>query len=377
LEGQIPQQEEQTIEKEQQKFVCKYCGAEFKSLPELGVHSRKCDKRPKKEMEEEEERYASELFEEPKTPEQILEEVLRQHGIKESFISYAVSRSQRLGGIHPQDLWTMLRDLDSGVKSEKQIRYIVDDYYAALQAEAMKAQQAGAPISYPISKPSPPSYPRYPPQPYQPYQTQPYQPPSYYGTSYPTYQPATSYSPYPPQTYTGMPPQTLTIEDVRRIIKEEWREDRLDKLEKEMVALKKDIPQMIQEAMKQFAPSAVQVGITKEEIEQILKDREKDIYIKHLEERNKMFEEKLKEIMDKLKSTPQVIKVGEYSRDEMKLLSEGLQHLNNLLQGRQPLQTIGKIVIDLVGREETLKREREKVEGGVGVESYLPPELVE
>ena len=60
------------------------------------------------------------LFERPKSPHEVLEEILRSYNINEDFIRIAVRRSKIMGGLHPTTLRQMLTTMKiSGVKDRE------------------------------------------------------------------------------------------------------------------------------------------------------------------------------------------------------------------------------------------------------------------
>lgn len=83
------------------------------------------------------------LFRKERTPAEIVEEVLREHGTKDSFIDYVVRKTERRGGLYPEQLRDMLRSLDSGIKQKSEMEYVVGDYYEAVQAEHDRTRDTG------------------------------------------------------------------------------------------------------------------------------------------------------------------------------------------------------------------------------------------
>jgi uncharacterized Zn finger protein (UPF0148 family) len=379
MEGEVPEKKEgeEIPLKKEGEYYCPYCGAgPFKYPYSLGGHLRKCEKKPR--TEEEEERRAEERrgppFIAPKSPEEVLEEVLRQHGLKEEFIQYAVQRSKMFGGIHPNDLWNMLQDMDAGLKSKGQIKYIVEDYTAALMREQMLAQERGLRISYPLFKSeTPQAYTGILP-PHPPSTSQPVFVPSQ-TTSYPAYQ-------LYPSTHTTPAHPPISIEDIRKMVAEQIgalnQEKRIDELEKRLALLERTLPQQIEESVKRAIPIEMfhERGMTKEEIEAILAQREKDAYIKYLEERNKDLIEQFKQLRERVEqelNRPVLPSEKRYSRDEVQLLADAL----TMLSQKQPIKDLGEIVIRLIpGGGTRAPPTLEKV-GEAGIISKLPPELVE
>jgi len=342
---------------------------------------------PRREIEEEG------LFPKPKPHYVILEETLRIHRLKEDFIQYAVDRAKRTGGIHPNELWNLLTDLNSGIKSKAHAKYIVEDYYAALQKEAMKARDMGMRISYPISLGGEPFEPSYPLPPVTP--ATPRREPGYYGQRYPvssypaTQRPGYGYG-YPPQ-------QLLTPEQVAEMInkalEKKRTEDQIQELRertiqleskvKEMVAQKFDeIKKLIEE--KPSGPIVPPNVVTAEQLMEILEKKDKDAYIKYLEQRSKDQEEFMKRLLDKYEKTIEelrkkaekpVISTQGYQRDEVKLLADLAQAAN--LSERRPLREI-RILLQHAGGETVREKapKREKVEGEGSIYDYLPEDLV-
>ena len=91
------------------------------------------------------------IIRKPKTPEQVLKEVLEMFGVKPEFIKLAVIRSKRVGGLHPTDLRHMLYAFkNSGVNDKETAAYIADEYYYALMEEKRKAEELGINMTYPL-----------------------------------------------------------------------------------------------------------------------------------------------------------------------------------------------------------------------------------
>jgi len=253
---------------EKSTFKCPHCGAEVDHLVKIGkVPIPQCpvckktiskklvpegfpveiiESKPKPKPKPKEEplifegtREEEGLFPGPKPHYVILEEVLRIHRLKEDFIQYAVNKAKRTpGGIHPNVLWNMLVDLNSGIKSKAHAKYIVEDYYAALQKEATKARDLGMPINYPIAigEPLQPVAAGLP--------TPPRQETGYYAQRYST----RTYQGYPYQTYL-QPQQGITLQQVQEMIQkmiiDQQRQRELQELREKTIRLESKVKEMI------------------------------------------------------------------------------------------------------------------------------------
>ena len=91
-----------------------------------------------------------ELVDRPKTPEEVLREVLEEYGIPKKFIDFAVKRSQRVGGLHPAELEQMLLMIKfSGVRDKGTASFVASDYAYALKQEEEKAKRMKETYPYP------------------------------------------------------------------------------------------------------------------------------------------------------------------------------------------------------------------------------------
>lgn len=412
MTGNIPENKEKTTENQpKKKYKCKYCGAEFDELWQLGRHIQsehkdKIKKKPKKLPEEKpEEKHKEEsLFEKPKSPDQILNEVLEEHQVNPRFIEYAVSRAKRLGGLHPMELQKMLTDLKSGIETKAEAQYIVDDYYFALQKEQEKANKLGYRISYPLSfrrgEEQSPFYGMGMGGYQSPYQTG-YQTPR---TGYTT--PQTGYSPYQQPYYQ---PQLsidqiakLIDDKVSKIVEKQKEEERIQKMQENF---EKQIKEMREEFKEQIntlisvnqQPS--QPVINKEDLENMQKQFQQMLEKKALEDKVKLQEEKaklqeqlfqaklnqdaekieiLKNSLDELSKkieearTPIQLSSEGYTRDEYRIIADAM----NLVGQKSPIRELGKIVINLQPREQTSEKPLEKVEGE-DIMNLVPKELME
>jgi len=307
--------EEKTVE----GFPCPSCGVpqtEFLYNPRKRgwVYCQSCKKYVRKkgipdeyikivERLPDEEEEEEEVWKRPRSPTELLEEILDEYGVKEKAKRIILRKSERMGGLHPNTVYNLLRDLDTGLP-DKAIHYLTDDYYWALQQEQRKAQQMGVRVVYPLGPIEEPvvepryegayGYPRR--------ETYPYYPPSY-EPRYPV-GPRYEYPQPPARTHRpsyGYPQaQALTAEDVRRII----REERMRELEKTKYdELMEKIAKLAEEvkALKERPPTPIVPPnvVTKEELEK----REKDAYIKTLEKTVESMKEtvaKYEQMIDKI-----------------------------------------------------------------------------
>jgi len=344
-----------------------------------------------------------ELFEEPKSPHEVLREVLTEHGLNEAFIEYAVKRSERLGGIHPADLQGMLRDMKSGVSKASQIKYIVEDYYYALQRESERAKKLGRAFSYPLfpkgEERRPPAY-GYPPG----YPEYGYYPPEYY-------YPPEGYGRYPPMRPYYYPPpkreEGLTKEDVKKVVEEAVKakksEEEVKDLRERLIKLESGLNERIKQAVEptlkeikekletlpaQIQPTTPPDVVTKKDLEEAIEKKYKSEYVKVLEEHSKRLEKQLEEErkffrseIDKLRekieeagkpTTP--ISTEGYRRDEVRLLADAM----NILGQKEPMKWIYKGMTIMVKPTLEEKPAEEMPKGeGADVLSLLPKEMVE
>ena len=347
------------------------------------------------------------LFKRAKTASEVLEDVLADHSLKSDFIDYATKRSERLGGIHPNELWNMLSDMSSGVKSKSHIKYIVDDYYYALQQEQEKARQMGARVSYPLRfgreaetvGPYPerfgyeePYGPMYPPSPYR--TRKGYTPPRGYRQAF------------------GWQPPPLSKDDIEEIFERRFEEkakrDELTKLSEKVADMPEQTRKMVEDTIEKLKPKEPATPpnvITAEQLEknmenmmktwsETLKERDTNAYIKYLESHSKdlkdiqektleAYKEDRKEWAEERKKILEKIEEGKkyvppstegYRRDETRLLADGVQ----ILGQKSPLKELGGIFIQFMKKpgEET-PPEREKVPGKTSILDLVPKEYIE
>lgn len=160
--------------KKAKTFTCKYCEEpqeEFlyniekrgwAKCPNCGKHMRVSNipddlitrvEPETKQMEEdfeEEEETRRVPFRRPRPPHLVLNDILKEFGVKSSARTLIVRRCKRAGEIHPTDLQRMLRDLDSGVKG-KETSYIAEEYYYALESESQEQAEYSGRRTYPRS----------------------------------------------------------------------------------------------------------------------------------------------------------------------------------------------------------------------------------
>lgn len=167
-------EEEEEKEGSEEGFPCPHCGKPHEAYLLIGkIRSPRCPTchrliKPglipekyimhvdKKEVRERKEKYPElyerkeenisgikSIFPEVREPWMILRDVLQYHGLKEDFIGYAVRKCKSKEVLHPMELRHMLEDLDSGIKTKRQVEYIVNDYIESLYAEREKAESRG------------------------------------------------------------------------------------------------------------------------------------------------------------------------------------------------------------------------------------------
>ena len=85
------------------------------------------------------------LFERPKTPCEVLQEVLEEFALRDEFKHAMIRRCERNNGMHPVELLHYLVSMKSGVKTQGEAQFIAEEYAAALRAEMEKARQLNMP----------------------------------------------------------------------------------------------------------------------------------------------------------------------------------------------------------------------------------------
>jgi len=234
-----PEQVETKPKKKRKKkksvFTCKYCGENFDTMYELGVHSRKCEKRKEALRAEREKEEPLSPYKTEADANEILEKILKRHPDITARVRDEVMDWARLKGmLHPTELPYILSSM-KGV-SPQTANIIAAKYSLALQ----QAQQGGKIIPYPLA-----TAPTTPQQPWIPSPTTPTSvPPSIpRPTTTPVTTPQTPYFQQPttptPQPYQPYQPYyqqpQLRPEDIKRMIREELRilEERLKPKEQE------------------------------------------------------------------------------------------------------------------------------------------------
>ena len=422
---------------ERQEYVCPVCGepvpyfltkrrSTYAKCPKCGKSFRRKEVPPEslkfidelrppakpaaEEEREEEEEGGISLFERPKPPHKVLEEVLREFGVNEKFIEIAVKRSRRIGGIHPTDLRNMLwamRSL-SGVRDRETAAYIADEYALALQAEQRKAQELGLNISYPIG----PSGRR----------------DSYYISDYglsPSYSRPPTFTSvstgagygYGQPRYSAPQAQPLTREEIAMMIRQALEEKRtreeLQELRESQIRLQQETQMQLMKIQQEFQKQILQLAesfkdtmqttiekilesqknvVTTDKLAEILEKREKDAYLRYLEKKSeddrKMIEMLLKHYEKKFEEFKKLLEEKErhkaaegYKTDEMRLAAEAMHRVADVIEKKQPLKVIVEALPAVQRQQQT---EAKKIEAGekaeesaTVLEKMLPPELVE
>lgn len=228
---------------EKEIYKCKYCGAVFKTLPELGTHSRMCTLALKAKIEKAEAtgKATPSLYKEEVDPKEILRNILEKYpGLtnREAIIEEVMDWVRLKDFLHPMELQTLLTQLAGVPKNAPAI--IAQKYSLALQKASRENPQIQnlLMIGYQRYQQSQvaPIYPEFIPA------TQPYQP-----------MPMWHY----PQPQTQMPTQTqiqpqkvLSEYDVARIVQEQLerskRGDELIKLRDEIKNLSEDYAGLVE-----------------------------------------------------------------------------------------------------------------------------------
>jgi len=354
-------------------------------------------KREEAEEEEEErgrrreEREEEGLFHRAREPDEVLEEVLSEHHLNDEFIDYAVRRSKREGGVHPMELQAMIEDMKSGVKTPKEIPYIIEDYYSALQAEQEKAREHGLRISYPLRRGERTriggvglereredlglgrrewrGYDRY------------------------------------REAYGAEGPAPLTRDDVvdlmEKVLDRKEREDRLTSIEKQMIQQRADTEKSIDVKFGELkdllaAQQAKKVepeGLSRQELLEALDKRDKDAQLRYLETKSRDDKERTDKLVDALdkervaakereeklldkieeisRSRPSISTEG-YNKDETRLVADALQ----ILGQKTPIRDAGKIVVEFIKPTTEATPPKRERSGESGIASLLPSEYV-
>jgi F0F1-type ATP synthase membrane subunit b/b' len=85
----------------------------------------------------------------PPTATDILRDILEEYGVKDEAKRIILRKSERLGGLDPNALYDLLRDLNTGIP-DKAIHHLTDDYYWALRNAERQAREMGARVRYPL-----------------------------------------------------------------------------------------------------------------------------------------------------------------------------------------------------------------------------------
>lgn len=209
------------------------------------------------------------IFVRPKTPTEILRDVLTDFKLNRDFIERMVKRSERFGFIHPTDLRNYLLTLKSGIKpgNYQEANYIADEYFYALQMEERKSmQQANADRIYPVggSETTPP----------------PYSPPGYgrFGGRYSRYDYSIGelYRRVPPRFSNDVPATTTPAEDkltkediammIREVLEDKKRDDEIAALKESMMEFQAQVAEAISSLTENKGKS--EIDILREEMKE-------------------------------------------------------------------------------------------------------------
>ena len=322
------------------------------------------------------------LFERPKTPHEVLEEILKEFGVNELFIRHAVRRSERIGGIHPTDLVNMLINLRSGVKSRAEAEYIAEEYYHALMNEQRKAERMGVRVSYPIEFRREAGF-----GPAMPlgFEERGIQPPSIrprytYGRqtwSQPQAQPMYGVQPQYGQPLT----EQRVIELVDKIMRRREEERRIDQLERELTNLRAEIDRKLTELVADIreALSSRETPpdmVTKKDLELM----QKETQLRYLEDRLKLERElseaernRIKNEIERLREEVNRLRTIEgWKSDAYRFAHAIVRDTTEYLREAQPLKTALKVAVG--GVEERPPR---RVPAKSTLAEKVPPEYLE
>lgn len=308
----------------------------------------------------------SDLWKRPKSATEVLREVLEDHGLRPDFVEYASKRSERMGGLHPNELWSLLTDMDSGVKTKAHARYVVDDYYFALQQEQAKAREAGARASYPLRMGEAEPLPFY-----SSFHEQ---------TPYPTYEALPvrkqPYEPYPRRDYGRAPTREEVREWITQALEEKRKRDELSELKEKIASL--------ESSLRAQAPST---GLTREELQQALEAHRRDEEARLMRERLEMErelrkverEELLKRVEDLAKRVEEGRSVhippAQYSDSKIQFADTIARGLIPELGRRMPVKWVIEAIPTLTG-EQRSPPPIAPPSGKYKIEDFVSPEYV-
>ncbi len=332
-----------------------------------------------------------ELFERPKDPCQVLAEILEAYGLSKTFTDWMIRRCERVGYLHPLELYHYMRTMRSGVKTEQEAAFIAEEYAQALQAEMQKAQRLN--MNYPIPNLTVPiNKLNVEPTianrlasmiPITPQQTTSYPSPTYY-------QRAPPQNPSAPQVYqVGSPISPRDMIELFKVAQESsvnqtkaLVDNLRTELNTQLTTMSNTLSQALQqladairsitssrqadpelikalvEAKASAAKAEAQAEYHKNLIEIITKQYESDrkALIEAVKERDKEIEELRKTITELLSKLQRP--VGEYKTDEAKLIAEALNNVASVghrvvdaLQSRKPLETLLQVLPSLISTQ--------------------------
>jgi prefoldin subunit 5 len=347
--------------------------------------------KPREEAEGMEEEGKESVWKTPPTPTDILREVLTEYGVKDRAKAIILRKSERMGGLHPNTVFSLLKDLDTGLP-DKAIHHVVDDYYWALRKAEDEARKSGFEVSYPLEpygeRPEFMSYTF----------TRGYEP--HYGRPYYQYERPPEYE---RRRFEESPRETVryvTIDDLERILAEHdarrVEKERADRLEeyvyrelpekimskvdekisssiepiKNMIS---DLKSMIAEIRKQ--PEEPKNVITVEDFERIL-SKERDIqqkefekrmlelemkYSRELSERERaQLENQIKELNRQIESLRDELDKTRTGRTAYDLAHEMIQAGKEIVKEDKPIRGIVREALGRPAQEKAPKRKESK-----------------
>lgn len=339
------------------------------------------------DVKKEERRYES-IFETPKDPTRIIEEVLSDWGIDEDFIKHVVRHVERKGFLETSWLFNMLIKGRTGRKIiADEALMIIEEIVSAIENERKKAESMGVPyvplhvvdvrnrsvgvagFQIPIQQ-QPQYYPYLHQQPQYLYQ----QPQYLYQQPYTVQQP--SQQPQPVLNTDSI--RNIVASEISKLLEEKKKVDEINELRKKVY---EDVPSMIKsetdrlksellqtvkelfESLKERLQPQKEEGITKKDIELLIERIEKSELQKSVEELKKALQEKPQQIViqpppsegyqndgarliaDALKT---IVSPGQwYPGRALEGLVRVLPQLQQQQQQRE-VQSSGKTIVDLV-----------------------------
>jgi hypothetical protein len=345
----------------------------------------------------------------PPSPTDILRDVLTEYGVKERAMQIILKKSERLGGLHPNVVFSLLKDLDTGLP-DKAIHHVVDDYYWALMKAEEEARRSGFEVSYPLepfAEQASTAFRSYPPI---TRETEHIYERPYYGRGYYTYERPFEYERMRREESTRETGRFVTIEDLERILTErderraeKERKERLEeyvyrelpndimsrvekKISESMSAVKDEISELKsliesiraqpEEGRKSMSIEDFERMLSKErEIQQKEFDRrllETELkYNRELSERERaQLQNQIKELNQQIESMRRELSEAKTGRTAYDLAHETIQATKEIIKEDKPLRGMVREAFGRPAQEKAPKRKESKA-------SELTPEELE